>query len=100
MPEENRPRNGPIGIHIIGQVTDVKISENKFIGDMTGVLMEERDGIAPSDIRLSKNEFLNHPEQKAEAAEGKSWFREYWIQLSVAATVALGGLVWGLFFGP
>jgi hypothetical protein len=99
MSDNNAPGTGPVGIRIIGNVTDVNISESKFGPGMTGVLMEERDGFAPSDVRLNKNEFGVLPPQPTVAIEKKKWFREYWLQLSVGVTLAAGGLVWTLLFG-
>ena len=99
MPDKSGSKNGPIGIHIIGNVTDVKISNSKFGPGVTGVLMEERNGLAPSNVRLSKNEFQSHPMQQPIVSEKKGWLREYWLQLSVAITLALGGLVWNYVFG-
>ncbi|MGS0546646.1 hypothetical protein HXW87_21145 [Pseudomonas sp. Y5-11] len=99
MSDNNLPGNKPIGIHIIGNATDISISDSKFGSGITGILMEERDGLAPSDVRLSNNEFDVRSSDPAQAAEKKKWFREYWLQLSVGVTLAAGGVVWTFLFG-
>jgi len=93
---------------VVGNVKDVGISSNRFIGEGTGVLLEERGGLAPSNVKIHKNEFhkqpaepeaVINPVEPAAVIKEKGWLRDYWVGLAIAATVAAFGIAWTYLTG-